>query len=439
MPGALELLPPHQVAFQRMLDTIRAAYERFGFVPVETPAIELAELLLTKSGGETERQVYFVQSAGSLEQGERPDLALRFDLTVPLARYVAEHQHQLTFPFRRYQIQRVYRGERPQRGRFREFYQCDVDVVDRDDLSLRHDAEVLAMVAAVFTELAIGSFSIRLNHRRLMRGLLESLGVGDPGSQTMVLRAIDKLGRRGHEAVARSLTELGMTPAETGRLLGLAATATTSHQEAVDVLQGLAVEHPPAKAGAAELAEVLDGMAAMGMSESEYALDLSVARGLDYYTGAVAETVLSEHPEIGSICSGGRYADLAGHYTDSRLPGVGMSIGLTRLFWQLDQLGLIDPASSVEAVVTLMDGEGLSYALDVARRLRLGGINTQAVLEPAKLGSQLKSAARAGARFALIAGADERSRGTVTVRDLATGDQQELARDAAAAHLASRG
>ena len=426
MPGVLELLPAEQITFQRMLDTIRAAFERYGFLPIETPVMELAEVLLTKTGGETEREVFFTQSTGSLEQGKDPDLALRFDLTVPTARYVAEHENDLAFPFRRYQIQRVYRGERPQRGRFREFYQCDIDVIDRNDLSLRYDAEVPAVIADVFRSLEIGSFTIRINNRRLMRGLLESIGVAEPEEQTLVLREVDKLEKRGREAVFATLKERGLRQDGVVRLLDTVDSRATGAEASLDILNRLDESGPMAQ-GITELRRVLETLRSLGVPDTEFGLDLSIARGLDYYTGTVYETVLDDHPDLGSICSGGRYDDLAGHYTKSRLPGVGMSIGFTRLFWQLRELGLIGASeSTVRALVTVMDAEGIDYALDAAARLRAAGVNTEAVVEPSKLGKQLKYADRAGIRYAIIAGSDERAARTVTVRDLRTQIQVEL-------------
>jgi histidyl-tRNA synthetase len=436
MPGVLELLPSEQVGFQAMVDRIRSVFERFGFLPIATPAIEYAEVLLTKSGGETERQVYFVQSTGSLDQGGRPDLALRFDLTVPLARYVAEHEQDLVFPFRRYQIQPVYRGESPQRGRFREFHQCDIDVVDRDELSLHHDAEMPAVIEQVFEELGIGPFTIRINNRRFMRGVLRELGVLDDLDQSDILREIDKLERRGTEAVEATLVEGGLTPGTTRRLLELVATLASSRAEATAVLDRARGSDPVLERGIDELRTVLDAVDALGVPEHRYALDLSIARGLDYYTGTVYETTLDDHPDIGSICSGGRYDDLAGQYTNSRLPGVGISIGLTRLYWQLREAGLLAGSrTTVEALVALMDEEGLEYSLGIASTLRRAGVNTESVVEPGRLGRQLKNASRSGIRFVVIAGSEERARYSATVRDLDRQTQVEVGLDSIAAHI----
>ena len=437
----MELLPRDQIAFQRMLDTIRRNYERFGFLPVETPVFELSEVLLTKSGGETERQVYFAQSTGALEKaGEGlPELALRFDLTVPLARYVAEHEHELAFPFRRYQIQRVYRGERAQRGRFREFYQCDIDVVGKDALSIRFDAESLAVIHAVFSELGIGDFTVQLNNRKLMRGFFEGLGIADGDRQMAVLREVDKLDKRGVDAVRETLIGEGFElSAETvKKILDFVAVRSTSHADALARLDALGQGSDTFNQGLAELREVLELVHALGVPESDYCLNLSIARGLDYYTGTVYETQLDGYPQIGSICSGGRYDDLASHYSKSKLPGVGISIGLTRLFWQLREAGLVAGVdeSSVQAMVALMEENQLTESLDIARRLRVGGINTEVQMEPKKLGKQFQYASRAGIRFVVLAGEDELARGVVTVKDLAREQQFETTRDQLASTL----
>ncbi len=438
--GVMELLPREQIAFQRMLDVIRRNYERFGFLPVETPVFELSDVLLTKSGGETERQVYFVQSTGALaKEGEGlPELALRFDLTVPLARYVAEHEHELTFPFRRYQMQRVYRGERAQRGRFREFYQCDIDVIGKDALNIRYDAEILAVIHAVFSELGIGAFAVQLNNRKLMRGFFEAQGVVDAHQQALVLREVDKIDKRGADYVRETLTgaDFGLPADAVQRILDFVEVRSDSHADALARIEQVLADAGEAasdalRAGAAELRDVLELVRALGVPESAYRLNFSIARGLDYYTGTVYETSLTDHPEIGSICSGGRYEDLASHYTKSKLPGVGISIGLTRLFFQLRDAGLIDgiEASSVQAMVALMDDAGLDDALDIARRLRVGGINTEMQMEPRKLGKQFQYASKAGIRFVVLAGDDERARGVVAVKDLQREQQFEVARE----------
>ncbi len=435
-PGVMELLPRDQIAFQQMLDTIRRNYERFGFLPVETPVMELSEVLLTKTGGETERQVYFVQSTGALANaaesgGATPEMALRFDLTVPLARYVAEHEHDLSFPFRRYQMQRVYRGERAQRGRFREFYQCDIDVIGKDALSVRYDAELPAVIHAVFSELAIGKFTIQLNNRKLMRGFFENLGVADAQQQTLVLREVDKLDKRGADYVRDALTGegFGLSAEAAGKILDFVRIRSSGHADALAKLDALGSGSEAFDEGVAELRQVLELVRALGVPETHYAINLSIARGLDYYTGTVYETTLDDFPQIGSICSGGRYENLASHYTRSKLPGVGISIGLTRLFWQLREAGLVDTAdSSVEVLVSQMDEARLPTYLALANELRAGGLNTEVQLEPRKLARQFQYADRAGIRFVVIVGEDEEARGVVSVKDLRRAEQFEVAR-----------
>jgi histidyl-tRNA synthetase len=443
MPGVMELLPLDQIAFQDMLDTIRSNFERFGFLPVETPVMEFSDVLLTKSGGETERQVYFVQSTGALEKGGTPELALRFDLTVPLARYVAEHERELTFPFRRYQMQRVYRGERAQRGRFREFYQCDIDVIGKDELSIRFDAELPAVIYSLFLNLKIGAFTIRLNNRRILRGVMQALGIDDEGVQGLALREVDKYDKVGGEKVYAALVALGLNEEKATLLLDILigtcsaqarseaeGAGSDPNRESIKRLRA-AVNGDNAllSEGLGELESVLDLLPQLGVPASVYAVDFAIARGLDYYTGTVYETILNEHPHIGSICSGGRYDNLAANYTKSHLPGVGISIGLTRLFWQLREARLIDSASStVKVLVTLMDEAQLAQCLEVATLLRNAGINTEAVLEASKLGKQFKYADRAGIRFVVVLGADEIAKGTVTVKDLRKQDQFEVPR-----------
>jgi histidyl-tRNA synthetase len=438
MPGTMELLPPDQIAFQRMLDTVRRNFERFGFLPIETPVMEFSDVLLTKQGGETERQVYFVQSTGALEKadgglpaGAFPELALRFDLTVPLARYVAEHEHDLNFPFRRYQIQRVYRGERAQRGRFREFYQCDIDVIGKDTLSIRYDAEIPAVIYSVFRDLAIGPFTIWLNNRKLMRGFFESVGIGDPERQAHALREVDKLDKRGADYVRDTLTGggFGLSADAARRILDFVQIRSHGHADALARLDALGASNATLAEGVAELKQTLGLIRAFGVPETHYAINLSIARGLDYYTGTVYETTLNEHPQIGSICSGGRYENLASNYTKSHLPGVGISIGATRLFWQLREARLLGPAAStVRVLVAQMEETLLPACLEIATQLRNAGIATEVVLEAGKLGKQFKYADRAGIRFVVVLGPDEVARGTVAVKDMRKQDQFEVQR-----------
>jgi histidyl-tRNA synthetase len=437
MPGVMELLPLDQIAFQEMLDTIRANYERFGFLPVETPAIELTDVLLTKTGGETERQVYFVQSTGSLKQGGEPELALRFDLTVPLARYVAEHEHELWFPFRRYQMQRVYRGESAQRGRFREFYQTDIDVIGKDTLSLGFDAEIVAVISAIFSQLQVGPFCIQLNNRRLLRGFFASVGIADGEQQTLILREVDKLDKRGPKAVRETLIHPTFDPrgpafalheSVVDVILAFVQFRSASHAQALAKLDSLGAANADLEQGVSELREVLEMVNSLGVPQSHYAVNFSIARGLDYYTGTVYETTLTAHPEIGSVCSGGRYENLASNYTKSKLPGVGISIGATRLFYQLREANLIARArSSVKVLVSQMDANLMPVYCDVAAQLRAAGINTELQLDATKMAKQMKYADRAGIRFVLIIGSDEHSKRTVVIKDMIKQEQYEVA------------
>lgn len=430
--GTLELLPGEQRAFNHMLDVIRSNYQRFGFLPIETPVFELSDVLLTKTGGETERQVYFVQSTGALEQGSTPELALRFDLTVPLARYVAEHEHQLAFPFRRYQIQRVYRGERAQKGRFREFYQCDVDVIGKDTLSVRYDAEIPAVIYAVFSELAIGPFTISLNNRKVLRGFFEAVGIGDSAQQAAVLREIDKIDKRGAEAVAQTLKGEGynLPHALIEQILSFVLIRSSSHASALSILADMAAQYPQTCEGIDELASVLTMLKDLGVPEKFYALNFSIARGLDYYTGTVYETTLDDYPQIGSICSGGRYENLASHYSKSKLPGVGISIGASRLFWQLREAGLIKPdAQNHMVLIGLMSDADLPQALAIAQELRTAGIACEVQLEARKLAKQFQYADKVGFSYMVLYGESEQAKSVVSLKNLSTGKQVEIVRN----------
>lgn len=432
MRGVMELLPMEQIAFQRFLDTIRSSYERFGFLPIETPVMEYRDVLLTKTGGETERQVYFAQSTGSLEQGRDPELAMRFDLTVPLARYVAQHEGKLIFPFRRYQMQRVYRGENAQKGRYREFYQCDIDVIGKDNLPLSFDAEIPVVIHHIFHQLNLGKFTIHINNRKLMTGFFASLGV-DAEQQPLVLREVDKLDKRGDDYVISTLTGEGFGLSEDAvtQIMNFVKLEGADNDEVLAKLRDLGVEDERFQEGMAELTEVITNIRAYGVSDDYCKLNLSIARGLDYYTGTVYETMLDDHPGVGSVCSGGRYDNLAGHYTKSHLPGVGISIGATRLFYKLQEAGLVPTAqSSVKALVTRMSDELGPEYLKLATLLRDGGVNTEVLHKAQKFGKQMKYADRAGIRFAIIMGEDELAAGTVTVKDLVEGEQFSVARDA---------
>ena len=419
--GVLELLPAQQLAFQRMLDTIRRGFERFGYLPVETPAFELTDVLLTKSGGETEKQVFFVQSTGALKQeGDRPELALRFDLTVPLARYVAEHEPKLNFPFRRYQIQRVYRGERPQKGRFREFYQCDIDVIGKDTLPLAYDAELPAVIYGIFSELAFGKFTIKINNRKLLRELLESHGIAAE-AQTSVLHEVDDLGKKPRAEVEPRIAAIAGAEAA-GRLLDQLASPLAAL---------------PDSEGKRELQHVYDTTLALGVPASALQIDLAIVRGLDYYTGTVYETFLDDHPRLGSICSGGRYDNLATHYTKSKLPGVGISIGATRLFSQLLEMNLIDAArrATADVLVAQMEAERALDCARIAAELRAAGYNVEVYGAVAKLDKQIKYAERTGVPVMLIYGGNEHAAGKVRLKLLRDHSQHDVARADVAAQV----
>jgi histidyl-tRNA synthetase len=437
--GTMELLPPEQMAFQHMLNVIRRGYERFGFIPVETPVFELRDVLLTKSGGETEKQVYFVQSTGAIEQGHVPDMALRFDLTVPLARYVAEHERDLVFPFRRYQMQRVYRGERAQKGRFREFYQCDIDVIGKDKLDPAYDAEIPAIIAGIFSELDVGAFTINFSNRKILFGLFAALGY-DAEAQKLSLREIDKLDKIGQDKVAENLAGLGMKAADIQRVLRL-VTFCGLNTEVIALLQAENIEHPVFEAGVQEAAATVQALASLGVPEEQAQLNLAIARGLDYYTGTVYETSINAHPEFGSVCSGGRYEDLAGLYTNSHLPGVGISIGATRLFDLLRSTGWTERfattklATTVQVLITQMQTDALHDALVLATQLRQAGLNTEVYLEPAKLDKQLRYADRARIPVALLIGEAEQAEGKVLVKHLLEKKQESVSRDALVAYL----
>lgn len=435
--GTMELLPREQIAFQHMLGVIRRGYERFGFLPVETPVFEVRDVLLTKSGGETEKQVYFVQSTGALEQGQAPDLALRFDLTVPLARYVAEHERELVFPFRRYQMQRVYRGERAQKGRFREFYQCDIDVIGKDKLDAAYDAEIPAIITGIFTELDVGGFTIHFSNRKILFGLFAALGY-DEDVQRLSLREIDKLDKIGHEKVSDNLLGLGMKPADIARVLRL-VTFHGHNNEVIGLLQAEKIDHAIFAAGVQEAAATVAALTALGVPEGQAQLNLAIARGLDYYTGTVYETTINAHPEFGSVCSGGRYEDLASLYTKSRLPGVGISIGATRLFDLLLSTGWAEKfATTVQVLIAQLMPERRNDDLALATRLRAAGLNVETYLEPAKLDKQLRYADRAGIPVVLMVGAEELAAGMVQVKHMRAPKTEKVAVADLVAHLQRR-
>lgn len=423
LSGFMELLPPQQVQMRAIMQVLRQTYALYGFTPIDTPVIEAAEVLLAKGGGETEKQIY------RFAKGDT-DLALRFDLTVPLAKYVAMNYGRLTFPFRRYQIGKVYRGERAQRGRFREFYQADIDVIGDGSLDIANEAEMPAVICQVFRRLGLDRFCIRMNNRKVLNGLFTYLGIGDRGGAVMT--AIDKLEKIGPEKVTDILTgeEIGLSAEKAAELLSILGAADP--MAALDSLAGVC---PALDEGTAELKAVAALLPGLGVPEDKWRIDLTIARGLDYYTGTVYETQLLDYPEVGSVCSGGRYDDLAGYYTDKKLPGVGVSIGVTRLFYILQEQGLLNDeinTAPCDALVIPM-GDRLDYAVRCATALRNAGVRTQVYAEKKKIKAKFAYADRLAIPYAVVVGGDEEASRTVGLKDLATGSQVTVCAEEAAA------
>ena len=415
LSGFLELLPDRESQMQRIQQILRDTYALYGFTPIDTPLMEASEVLLAKGGGETEKQIY------RFEKGDS-DLSLRFDLTVPLAKYVAMNAGQLAFPFRRYQIGKVYRGERAQRGRFREFYQADVDVIGDGSLDPSNEAEMVAIICTVFNRLGLDRFQVRINNRKVLNGLFSWLGLGDKAQAVMT--AIDKLDKIGPEKVTDVLTEdLGVSAEKAKRLMDV-----VSASDPVSILNSLEGSDPALDEGIRELRLVIGLLPAFGVPSDKWRLDLTIARGLDYYTGTVYETTLLDHPEVGSVCSGGRYDNLAEYYTDRKLPGVGVSIGVSRLFYILQEQKLLREESVVppcDALVIPM-GDVLDWAVQTATVLRSAGIRCQVYMEQKKAKAKFAYADKLRIPYAVVAGEDERSAGTVSLKDLRTGEQQTL-------------
>ncbi len=424
-----EYLPQDQLQFNRLIDIIRRNFELYGFLPIETPSAERREVLTSKGG--VEKEIYALTRLAEADDDEAATKgALRFDLTVPLARYVAMRERELAFPFRRYQIQRVWRGETPQarKGRFREFYQCDIDIIGREKLSTLAEAEIPSVIHSIFSEMGIGAFKIRINNRKVLKGVLQAFGVPDAKAPE-VLRWLDKIEKEDRAAILSGLAREGVAGE---KLYDLIATKANSFDELRRVPQNETLA-----AGIQEAEGVIDAMRKFGVPDSAFAFDLGVVRGLDYYTGTIYETTLVDHPDIGSICSGGRYDDLASYFTDTRLPGVGISIGLTRLFAKLRDAGLLRdaPRTPAEVLVTAMDPQYLDRYIAWARMLREAGINTELYLEPAKLGKQLEYADRKGFRVALIAGQAEFQKNVVQVKDLRAKAAQDCTADDLVGHV----
>ena len=428
LSGFMELAPKDQMKMERMLAVLRETYALYGFTPLDTPVIEAAEVLLAKGGGETEKQIYRFQKGDS-------DLALRFDLTVPLAKYVAGHYGELCFPFRRYQIGKVYRGERAQRGRFREFYQADIDVIGDGKLDILNEAEIPAIIYDTFTRLGLKSFKIRVNNRKLLNGFYAMNGMSEKAGE--IMRTVDKLDKIGAQKVKQLLIdEVKMLPDKSENVLDFMAICGTNAEvvERLELYRGMDETFDQ---GLDELIAVTKYLADFGVPEENFAIDLTIARGLDYYTGTVYETIMNEHPEIGSICSGGRYDNLAEYYTDKKLPGVGISIGLTRLFYVLNEQGMLSDALNTapcDALVLPMTEE-LGPAVAAATALRQGGVRTQLYGEKKKFKAKIAYADKLGAPFAVLLGEDEVREGLVSVKDMQSGEQRKMSAAEAAAFI----
>ncbi len=431
LSGFMELLPPQQAQFERMAAILRETYSLYGFTPLDTPLIESSEVLLAKGGGETEKQIYRFMKGDT-------DLSLRFDLTVPLAKYVAQNYGQLTFPFRRFQIGKVYRGERAQRGRFREFYQADIDVIGDGKLDISNEAEIPAIIYQAFSKMGLRRFQIRVNNRKILNGFYAMLGLTDKSGD--IMRTVDKLDKIGGEKVAALLTgeDIGLTQDQADEILKFIA-IKGCNGEVLAALEGYRGRHALFDTGLDELRTVTKYLAAFGVPESHFAVDLTIARGLDYYTGTVYETTMLDHPEIGSICSGGRYDNLAEYYTDKQLPGVGISIGLTRLFFVLEDQGYLnqDLNTAPADVLILPMTEDLSPAISLATTLRDAGIRTQIHGEQKKFKQKISYADKLAIPYVVFLGEDEIRAGVAAVKDLRTGEQVKLPSVEAVAHIQS--
>ena len=427
LSGFMELLPDKQVQFDRMVELLRRSYSLYGFTPLDTPVIEASEVLLAKGGGETEKQMY------RFTKGDT-DLSLRFDLTVPLAKYVALHYADLTFPFRRFQIGKVYRGERAQRGRFREFYQADIDVIGDGKLDIVNEAEIPAIIYNTFTALGLRRFQIRVNNRKILNGFYAMLGLTEQAAD--IMRTVDKLDKIGGDKVRDLLVgeDIGLSGGAADEILKFIAIRGNNAQ-VLSALEGYRGRNELFDQGLDELTTVVKYLAAFGVPEDHFAVDLTIARGLDYYTGTVYETTMLDHPEIGSICSGGRYDNLAEYYTDKQLPGVGISIGLTRLFFVLEDQGYLNGemnTAPADALILPMTDD-LSPAIAFAARLRQAGVRAQLYTEQRKFKQKMSYADKLAIPYVVFLGEDEIAKGAVSVKDMATGEQQTLSQEEGAA------
>ena len=428
LSGFMELLPQKQQKLEKMMQILRDTYALFGFAPLDTPAIEDAQILLAKGGGETEKQIYRFTKGDS-------DLALRFDLTVPLAKYVALHYNDLAFPFRRYQISKVYRGERAQRGRFREFYQADIDIIGDGKLDILNEAEIPAIIYRVFKGFGLERFQIRVNNRKILNGFYAMLELSEKSGD--IMRTVDKLDKIGAEKVRTILVEdCGLTDDQAEEILKFIAITGTNDQ-VIAALEGYAGRNEVFDKGLEELKAVTANLGCFGVPEDNFAVDLTIARGLDYYTGTVYETTLLDHPEIGSVCSGGRYDDLAGYYTEKQLPGVGISIGLTRLFYVLDEQGLLNPnlSGAPADVLILPMTQDPTAAISLAEVLRNRGIRVQLYAEQKKFKQKMSYADKLGVSYAVLLGEDEIAQGKCSVKNMVSGEQVLLTPEEAASFI----
>ena len=418
LSGFMELLPKDQVLMEKIMETLRETYSLYGFTPLDTPVIEASEVLLAKGGGETEKQIY------RFTKGES-DLSLRFDLTVPLAKYVALHYGELSFPFRRYQIGKVYRGERAQRGRFREFYQADIDIIGDGKLDIVNEAEIPAIIYQTFSRLGLERFQIRVNNRKILNGFYDMLGLREQSGE--IMRTVDKLEKIGGDKVRELLMEAGVSEEKAGEILRFIGIRGKNSQ-VLKALESYRGKDELFDQGLEELGTVVKYLGAFGVPEENFAVDLTIARGLDYYTGTVYETMMTDHPEIGSICSGGRYDNLAEYYTNKQLPGVGISIGLTRLFYVLqEQKMLNEEAGTAPADVLLLPmTKELGPAIELGTRLRGEGIRVQLYTEPKKFKAKMNYADKLGVPFVVFLGEDEIQEEVVSCKDMVSGEQTKL-------------
>ena len=416
LPGFMELMPQDQILFDKMKNTIESVYSSYGFYPLDTPIIELSSVLLAKAGGETEKQIY------RFNKGDN-DLSLRFDLTVPLAKYVANRSNELIFPFKRYQIGKVYRGERPQKGRFREFYQCDIDVIGNETLSILYDAEIPSIIYDLFKKLNIGDFIIRINNRKILTGFFNSLELNS--KVTDILRIIDKIEKIGEDEVKSELSLLDIDSDKVSKIIDFIRISGDAFTK-IERLKNLGITDEVYNEGVNELETVINNIKARGLDSNLYDVDLTIARGLDYYTGTVYETILKDYPSIGSVCSGGRYENLATYYTDKKLPGVGISIGLTRLFYQLKEAGVIKTTDSSVADITILPmTENYEYVYKFSNLLKRFGVRVDTAFL-GKFKQLMRYADKQKTPYVLIIGDDEISKGVAVLKDMFTGLQTEV-------------